>query len=109
MKKFINSPDAFPDDSLNGLVAAHGDIIVMDPSRKFIRRKTLTPGKVALISGGGSGHEPMHVGFVGQGMLDAACPGRIFTFRHPTRSWLPLMTSIRARAPSSSSRTMKAT
>ena len=53
------------------------------PERKFVRRRTLKPGKVALISGGGSGHEPLHAGFVGRGMLDAACPGQVFTSPTP--------------------------
>src|SRR5205085_5604765 len=50
---------------------------------KFVRRRTLTPGKVALLSGGGAGHEPLHAGFVGTGMLDAACPGQVFTSPTP--------------------------
>ena len=53
------------------------------PERKFVRRRALKPGKVALISGGGSGHEPLHAGFVGVGMLDAACPGQVFTSPTP--------------------------
>jgi hypothetical protein len=61
----------------------HSAIVVLGAARKFGRRRTLTPGKVALISGGGSGHEPLHVGFVGTGMLDAACPGQIFTSPTP--------------------------
>ena len=83
MKKFLNSPDTLLEESLDGFVAAHADIVVAGDERKFIRRKTLTPGKVGLISGGGSGHEPLHVGFVGLGMLDAACPGHIFTSPTP--------------------------
>jgi dihydroxyacetone kinase-like protein len=83
MKKFLNSPETLLEDSLDGFVAAHADIVVAGDERKFIRRKTLAPGKVALISGGGSGHEPLHAGFVGLGMLDAACPGQIFTSPTP--------------------------
>ena len=83
MKKFLNSPDSLLEESLDGFVAAHADIVVAGEGRKFIRRKTLTPGKVALISGGGSGHEPLHAGFVGLGMLDAACPGQVFTSPTP--------------------------
>src|SRR5271163_233967 len=83
MKKFLNSPQTLLDESLDGFVAAHSDIVVAGEERKFVRRKTLTPGKVALISGGGSGHEPLHAGFVGLGMLDAACPGQIFTSPTP--------------------------
>jgi phosphoenolpyruvate---glycerone phosphotransferase subunit DhaK len=83
MKKFLNSPETLLRESLDGFVAAHAEIVVAGDERKFIRRKTLTPGKVALISGGGSGHEPLHAGFVGLGMLDAACPGQIFTAPTP--------------------------
>ena len=83
MKKLINSPDLLLAESLDGFAAAHADIVVLGPGRKFVRRRTPTPGKVALVSGGGSGHEPLHVGFVGYGMLDAACPGQIFTSPTP--------------------------
>jgi dihydroxyacetone kinase-like protein len=83
MKKFLNSPETLLDESLNGFAAAHADIVVIGEERKFVRRRTLTPGKVALISGGGSGHEPLHAGFVGLGMLDAACPGQVFTSPTP--------------------------
>ncbi|ESY11327.1 dihydroxyacetone kinase subunit DhaK [Mesorhizobium sp. C386A] len=83
MKKFMNSVDTVLTESLNGFVAAHADILVLGEEHKFIRRKVLKPGKVALISGGGSGHEPLHAGFVGQGMLDAACPGQVFTSPTP--------------------------
>jgi dihydroxyacetone kinase-like protein len=83
MKKFVNSIDAVLAESLDGFVAAHADILAMGDERKFVRRKSLKPGKVALISGGGSGHEPLHGGFVGHGMLDAACPGQVFTSPTP--------------------------
>lgn len=84
MKKFINSVDTLLDESLNGFAKAHADIIEFNRQPHFIRRKkTAFPGKVALISGGGSGHEPLHAGFVGSGMLDAACPGQIFTSPTP--------------------------
>jgi phosphoenolpyruvate---glycerone phosphotransferase subunit DhaK len=83
VKKFINSLDAMLAESLDGFAAAHADIVALGPERKFVRRCTLNPGKVALISGGGSGHEPLHAGFVGKGMLDAACPGQIFTSPTP--------------------------
>ena len=83
MKKLINAPESVLAESLDGFAAAHADLILLDVGRKFIRRKTLTPGKVALVSGGGSGHEPLHAGFVGYGMLDAACPGQIFTSPTP--------------------------
>ncbi|WP_137929209.1 dihydroxyacetone kinase subunit DhaK [Mesorhizobium comanense] len=83
MKKFMNSVDTVLTESLDGFAAAHADILMLGENRKFIRRKTLRPGKVALISGGGSGHEPLHGGFVGHGMLDAACPGQVFTSPTP--------------------------
>src|ERR1700722_3986440 len=83
MKKLINSADTILEESLDGFAAAHADIVVLGDERKFVRRKTLKPGKVALISGGGSGHEPLHAGFVGHGMLDAACPGQVFTSPTP--------------------------
>ena len=83
MKKLINSVETVLSESLEGFAAAHADILVFDPDGKFVRRKDLTPGKVALVSGGGSGHEPLHAGFVGLGMLDAACPGQVFTSPTP--------------------------
>ena len=83
IKKLLNNPDTIIAESLDGLVAAHGDILMLDGNRKFVRRKVLKPGKVALVSGGGSGHEPLHTGFVGEGMLDAACPGQVFTSPTP--------------------------
>ncbi len=83
MKKFLNSPESLLGESLDGFAAAHADIVVLGDERKFVRRRALKPGKVALISGGGSGHEPLHAGFVGLGMLDAACPGQIFTSPTP--------------------------
>ena len=83
MKKLINSPDTLVADWLDGFAAAHADILVMGPQRKFLRRRFRKSTKVALISGGGSGHEPLHAGFVGYGMLDAACPGHIFTSPTP--------------------------
>jgi dihydroxyacetone kinase-like protein len=83
MKKLINHLDHVLAESLDGLVAAHQDILALGARHRFVRRRTPVPGKVALISGGGSGHEPLHVGFVGRGMLDAACPGQIFTSPTP--------------------------
>lgn len=70
-------------ESLEGLVTAHPDLLMLGEGHKFVQRRNLRPGKVALISGGGSGHEPLHTGFVGHGMLDAACPGQIFTSPTP--------------------------
>lgn len=83
MKKLMNSVGTILTDSLDGFVAAHGDILTLGDEHKFVRRKELKPGKVALISGGGSGHEPLHGGLVGFGMLDAACPGQVFTSPTP--------------------------
>ena len=83
MKKLINAVDDVLTESLDGFVAAHADILVLGDGHKFVRRKNLKPGKVALISGGGSGHEPLHGGLVGHGMLDAACPGQVFTSPTP--------------------------
>jgi dihydroxyacetone kinase-like protein len=83
MKKLINAPDSVLAESLAGLAAAHADIVSLGADNKFVRRRDLKSGKVALISGGGSGHEPLHVGFVGRGMLDAACPGQVFTSPTP--------------------------
>jgi len=84
MKKFINSVDTLLDESLLGFAKAHTDIIQLSSQPRFVKRiKPTASGKVALISGGGSGHEPLHTGFVGVGMLDAACPGQIFTSPSP--------------------------
>jgi dihydroxyacetone kinase-like protein len=83
VKKLINSPETLLAEALDGFVAAHADIVTMGEERKFVRRRTLEKGKVALISGGGSGHEPLHAGFIGHGMLDAACPGQVFTSPTP--------------------------
>ena len=84
MKKFINNIDSLLDESLSGFAKVHADIVQLHVEPHFVRRKAPTePGKVALISGGGSGHEPLHIGFVGSGMLDAACPGHIFTSPTP--------------------------
>ncbi|MGE0004039.1 MAG: dihydroxyacetone kinase subunit DhaK [Parvibaculaceae bacterium] len=83
MKKLINDVSTVLSESLDGFAAAHADIVVLGGERKFVRRKKLKAGKAALISGGGSGHEPLHAGFVGHGMLDAACPGQVFTSPTP--------------------------
>jgi phosphoenolpyruvate---glycerone phosphotransferase subunit DhaK len=83
MKKLINHVDTVLGESLQGFAAAHADIVTLDPGLQFVRRRTLKAGKVALISGGGSGHEPLHTGFIGHGMLDAACPGQVFTSPTP--------------------------
>jgi dihydroxyacetone kinase-like protein len=83
MKKFLNNVDDFLTESLAGFAAAHADSVVLHTEPLFVRRRHLQPGKVALISGGGSGHEPLHAGFIGRGMLDAACPGQVFTSPTP--------------------------
>src|SRR5687767_15605986 len=79
----MNDVGSILTESLEGFCAAHADILVLGEESKFVRRRELKPGKVALISGGGTGHEPLHAGFVGHGMLDAACPGQIFTSPTP--------------------------
>ena len=83
MKKIMNRVDDFLSESLAGFATAHSDVVTLNSEPVFVRRRQLTPGKVALISGGGSGHEPLHAGFVGYGMLDAACPGQVFTSPTP--------------------------
>jgi phosphoenolpyruvate---glycerone phosphotransferase subunit DhaK len=84
MKKLINSPDAVVRESLEGMEAAHGDRIRVSYDPAFVvRADAPVQGKVGIVSGGGSGHEPMHGGFVGRGMLDAACPGEVFTSPTP--------------------------
>src|SRR5947208_8757390 len=80
MKKLINKPENVVKEALAGMAAAHPDLIRVDVERQIIVRKDApVQGKVGLVSGGGSGHEPLHGGFVGYGMLDAACPGEVFT------------------------------
>jgi len=80
VKKLINKPEDVVKEELAGMQAAHSDLIRVDIEQQVIVRKDAPiKGKVGIISGGGSGHEPMHGGFVGFGMLDAACPGAVFT------------------------------
>src|SRR5436309_2857329 len=84
VKKFLNNPEDVVKESLSGLGAAHADLVTIDFENQLVLRKGApVAGKVALISGGGSGHEPLHGGFVGRGMLDAACPGEVFTWPVP--------------------------
>ncbi|NEM92227.1 dihydroxyacetone kinase subunit DhaK [Galbitalea soli] len=83
MKKLINSPDHVLADALVGVELAHPELKVDHTNRIIYRGEPTKPGKVALISGGGSGHEPLHGGFVGFGMLDAACAGEVFTSPTP--------------------------
>ncbi|MGA8211175.1 MAG: dihydroxyacetone kinase subunit DhaK, partial [Nocardioidaceae bacterium] len=79
MKKLINDPAHVLSESLLGVAAAHPDLRVDHENRVVFRAAAPRPGKVGLVSGGGSGHEPLHGGFVGEGMLDAACCGEVFT------------------------------
>lgn len=84
MKKFLNETDNMLQEALSGMASVHADIFQVNWDPTYVCR-TVPPKrpKVALLSGGGSGHEPLHVGFVGEGMLDAACPGQIFTSPTP--------------------------
>src|SRR6187402_4004049 len=80
LKKLINRVEDIVPESLAGLEAAHPDIVRIDKAQNLVLRAGgPKPGKVGLVSGGGSGHEPLHGGFVGMGMLDAACAGNVFT------------------------------
>src|SRR5215472_10013523 len=79
MKKLINSPETVVTDALAGVAAAHPSLAVDIENKVITRAAGPQAGKVGLVSGGGSGHEPLHGGFVGYGMLDAACPGEVFT------------------------------
>jgi dihydroxyacetone kinase-like protein len=79
VKKFVNAPEDVVREALAGVAAAHPDLRVDLAEQVVVRADAPRPGKVGLVSGGGSGHEPLHAGFVGLGMLDAACPGEVFT------------------------------
>ena len=84
MKKLINQVEDVVSEALQGMLVAHADLIEINLEPKYVVRKGAPiQGKVALVSGGGSGHEPMHGGFVGRGMLDGACPGEVFTSPTP--------------------------
>jgi dihydroxyacetone kinase-like protein len=85
MKKFINDPNDFVYEGLMGLAAAHASLVALHAEPLFLARRQPRRDKVAVISGGGSGHEPLHAGFVGVGMLDAACPGQVFTSPTPNQ------------------------
>ncbi|WP_347109187.1 dihydroxyacetone kinase subunit DhaK [Paenarthrobacter sp. S56] len=94
MKKLINDPRAVVDESVEGFGMAHADLVDVHPDPKFVVRKGApVAGKVALVSGGGSGHEPLHAGFVGRGMLDAAVPGAVFTSPTPDQI-IPATTAV---------------
>ncbi|MEU8840183.1 dihydroxyacetone kinase subunit DhaK [Streptomyces roseus] len=79
MRMLINSPETVVADALRGMAAAHPELDVDVERRVVVRRDARDGGRVGLVSGGGSGHEPLHAGFVGYGMLSAACPGEVFT------------------------------
>lgn len=83
MRKLINDPDAVVADALRGIAAAHPALRVDHAHRVILRADAPRAGKVGLVSGGGSGHEPLHGGYVGPGMLDAACCGQVFTSPTP--------------------------
>jgi dihydroxyacetone kinase-like protein len=85
MKKFSNLPSDLVYESMLGFAAAHAQLVTVHLDPLYVTRRNPDPSKVALISGGGSGHEPLHTGFVGVGMLDAACPGRVFTSPTPNQ------------------------
>lgn len=85
MKKFTNLPSDLVYESMLGFAAVHAQLVTVQLDPLFVTRKNPTRSKVALISGGGSGHEPLHTGFVGSGMLDAACPGQVFTSPTPNQ------------------------
>ena len=70
MKKFINKTDDFIIDSLKGFANAHNNLVTLNLNPIFVTRKEINPNKVLLVSGGGSGHEPLHTGYIGKGMLD---------------------------------------
>jgi dihydroxyacetone kinase-like protein len=88
MKKLINATDAVVAEALRGFEAAHADIVRVNHDPAYIvRADAPVQGKVGVLSGGGSGHEPMHGGLVGMGMLDAACPGEVFTSPTPDQMY----------------------
>lgn len=79
MKKFINDPDVVVDEMLEGFERAHGDVVRVLDGARVAARRDLVPGKVGVVTGGGSGHKPSFIGFIGPGMLDAVVVGEIFT------------------------------
>ena len=95
MKKFINQVDDAIVESLSGFASAHEGLlrVAFDPT--FVCRRVPKRDAVALVSGGGSGHEPLHIGYVGSGMLDAACPGQVFTSPTPDQ-WMAAARSVDA-------------
>ncbi|HEX6509010.1 MAG TPA: dihydroxyacetone kinase subunit DhaK, partial [Chloroflexota bacterium] len=88
MKKLINRPEDVVTEALEGMAAAHPDLLRVDVQTGIVvRADAPVQNKVGLVSGGGSGHEPMHGGYVGMGMLDAACPGQVFTSPVPNQMY----------------------
>jgi dihydroxyacetone kinase-like protein len=88
MKKLINQPETVVKEALQGMARAHPNLIRVDVENQIvIRAHAPVQGKVGIVSGGGSGHEPMHAGYVGVGMLDAACPGQVFTSPVPDQMY----------------------
>lgn len=85
MKKFINDVKDILSESLSGFAAAHSNLVILHLEPNFLTRKNKALNKVAVISGGGSGHEPLHAGYIGHGMLDAACPGHVFSSPTPNQ------------------------
>ena len=95
MKKFINKLEDAIVESLSGLAAAHEGLLRVEFDPTFVCRRVPKQGRVALVSGGGSGHEPLHTGYVGPGMLDAACPGQVFTSPTPDQ-WMAAAHAVEA-------------
>jgi len=83
MKKFVNDVNNMLTESLSGFAKAHNDLVSLHLEPNYLTRKNKAKNKVAIVSGGGAGHEPLHAGFIGKGMLDAACPGQVFTSPTP--------------------------
>ena len=79
MSKFLNDPEDAVAEALRGFARCHADLVQLSEQPRFVARRKRVPGKVAIVSGGGSGHDPLHAGFVGRGMLDAAVPGEVFS------------------------------
>jgi len=111
VKKIINDPKRVVDESVAGFAVAHADLVRVETDPIYVvRADAPVSGKVGLVSGGGSGHEPLHAGYVGYGMLDAAVPGAVFTSPTPgSPSSRPPRPSTAARACCTSSRTTRAT
>nr|MCH9799509.1 dihydroxyacetone kinase subunit DhaK [Betaproteobacteria bacterium] len=83
MKKFVNDVNNMLTESLSGFAKAHNDLVSLHLEPNYLTRKNKAKNKVVIVSGGGAGHEPLHAGFIGKGMLDAACPGQVFTSPTP--------------------------